>query len=158
MKPITEIRKEADRRLETAITREEAVTERENAVTAREEEVIERIEAVRDTESELSGKAEELDRREKKVREAEQAHKDSQNKLADSWTEYHETVHRTNASLSKREREVEDGRKANDAIRIAQEKRSKEQDAQDRQIKDRYATLQRAIEEWRAKPIVTGKH
>lgn len=160
--PLEARKEEAMKPVDALLRRAEAiagenVTEKAR-LSALSTELIDRLEKVRDREDNVSDReqtAEErhtaLDTREKKIEASEEATKTSAESLAQKWVVYHKTVHDTNADLEKREKRVQDGTKANEIIREAQEKRATEQDAFDRQLKDRSATLERAAQEILAK-------
>ncbi len=155
MKPIHEIRKEADQRLLRAGERE-----RENELAGETLEkdrllLTERIEAIVDREQEAERKDNELGERERKIENREKIVDSSEKSLKEKWVEYHEKVNITNLDLKRREKEVEDGKRANNAIRKNLEAEAERQTQERRALQDGWKTLERSKKRPENNPINT---
>lgn len=144
MKPIDEIRKEADIRLKNATDKEADLARRENALATDRQILEERHEALEEREDALAEKSEALDRREVNLKAAEQENKRSAESLSAKWLEYHSAVSKSNAEIERREKEVQDARKVNDAVRESNEAESKRLVQERRALQDGYTALEQA--------------
>lgn len=147
MKPIDEIRKDAEARLEHAINRDIEVNKREAKLEAQTQDFIELAEKLVTRENEVEERASELDRREEKVQKAEEDTKRSAGNLAVKWGDYHKSVNALNArseALERQAKEIADARRANEAVREANEKESSRLVQERRAIHDAYIALEQA--------------
>lgn len=149
MKPIGAIRKEADDRNAKSKVREVQIIQRETAVADREEDVAEReadfIAEMQDGRQVISEREEVVARREKAAQaEADRLALSAQD-LSQKWVEYHEAVNKKNAEIEEKEASVAAAKRVNEIARLENEKRTIEHREKDREIADRYATLERAI-------------
>lgn len=151
LKPIHDTKNEAEKLLKSAKAKEIELERDRKALNEAQEDLLDRLEHIADTEGEIANENIEIENKKKLVESAELKLKKSQIALSEAWAKYHLEVGIVNKDLVRREKEVEDGKKANEIIREQQEKRAKEQDEHDRQIADRYGTLGRAIEEAKLK-------
>lgn len=112
------------------------------------QQLSEKLEAVIDREAEALEKAQKLDKRESAITSAESENKHSTDELAKKWLEFHKDVEMTNTSLRIRERDIANGKSVNESYAAELTKKAREQVEKDRELVDRYATLQRATEEF----------
>lgn len=152
MKPIEAVRKEADDRNEASKELEEAVAAKETAQTEAGEELTERTEAANDRDQEQNEREQGLEQRETNLRASEETSGASARALSEKWATFHLAVHAKNDDFEKREAVVAAGGKANERRTDEIGKRQVEQDAKDREIIDKYATLERSRKE-----ILEGK-
>lgn len=144
LKPVDEILKNAQVKLEELNGRESTLAARELVVKSGSEELVERIEAVRDAEQTNEEKVIALNKREDGVAAQEKRAKESSNKLAEDWIAYHKAVHKTNLDLTRREKEVSDGEKANEIYRTTLEATDAKQRDEWKAIRSGYAALEEA--------------
>lgn len=145
--PIKDKMKKANELLRVAEQREIELDEGKKALKRAQEDLLEKLETITDKESRLAEEDIEIKKRKKILKDAEEKVITSQKSLSEAWAKYHLEVNQANKDLIRREKEVEDQKKANETVREQQEKRAKEQADHDRQIADRYGTLGRAIAE-----------
>ena len=156
LKPIDELKLEADEILRIANARASELDNRAKEIEANHEKNVELADRLVDRGDLLTSQENALESREEKIVASEKTLKDSANILADKWVEYHEAVNGQNVreqSLATKEAQVVQVTEAN-AIRKA------EQDTRDhvlyekkRGIIDGYAALQEAIREHREKGV-----
>ncbi len=147
MLPVEELRKEAEDRIAQVAIREEKVWNDEITNKNDLSELVERTQELVGREERVSEKEKELDKRENRVQGAETK---AQLGIADlnlKWVEYHKTVNATNADIERREKEIEDGKKANDIYKQSLDERAKELFEKDREITNNRAVLDVA---WKA--------
>lgn len=144
MKPIKEMRQEAESLLEEAKTKNEEADE--NLKKSKEDRsiLVEKTEDLVDRESSLDEREELVSLREANSSKEESRLKESQLKLAESWKNFHKEVHEANISLARREKEVADGAKANEVVRLANEAEAKRIVDADRAVADKYKALEQA--------------
>ena len=109
----------------------------------------------------LSDRKDELDHREKRVEIKENLAivedrrlKDSANTLADKWVTFHTTVNTSNVNFENKEKRIADTEKVLDIKKAELDKRDVLQTEHKSQIRDKYQTLARAIEEAKKKYII----
>lgn len=123
--------KEAEKAMEAVAPKEIALTVREKAVEVKEAEVVELRESLRPKEAEILS-------RENAVVESEKA-------LSINWDQYHKAVSDHDKEVAIRETRNKTDAIANENERKVLEERRAVQDRKDREIVDRYATLERTI-------------
>lgn len=144
MAPIHEIRQEAEQRLEAAKNREVEVERREVAIAEREQLLADRAIALVSREEANEEKADDLDTREERIAGEEKRLKESEVALAEKWAVHHGEVAKANASLERREKEVEDGKKANAAYAASLYEKDRKQADEWKAIRSGYAALEEA--------------
>lgn len=148
MKPIEEVRKEADERNAKSKEREEAAALLEKELNDRDEVSLNEIEKFEDRKQLQNEREENLDKREEKVKAEEAISKESLAGVNKRWAEFHEVVAVKEKEFDTREAAVNAGEQANLAKAEELEKVSNEQSHQHRQIADKYETLGRARAEF----------
>lgn len=108
-----------------------------------------KFEDLSDREQIITERESAVDKREEKITLSENAVQESADKLSAKWVVYHTAVHTFNESMKVREREVSDAWKAIAVVRESQDKRAKELQLYDYQLKDRSKTLEIAAIEIR---------
>ena len=148
LKPINEIKNNAEKLLNDARTANDRLNAKNAEFDAKfkenNEKITERLEDVIDKEHEISDKSTELDNRELGIKAAETEIKKSTDNLGAEWVKFHEKVYVVNGDLERREKEVEDAKKANDAIRQSNEAEAARLRQEDRAIRDKYVALEQA--------------
>ena len=147
LKPIDESIRQSEKLLATIEEKNLDLENREAEIGSAKEVLSERLEAILDRETDAMEKDKVLDVRQKNVEYAEEKNKESTASLSEKWIEYHRAVTEKNREFEKREIEVQAGKKANEAQRVEWERRKKDQDQLDIQLKDRSATLERSAAE-----------
>lgn len=148
MKPVTELREEAKRRVADVEIREKNVAIQEQKNRDKEEMLLDRLEAAEDTNASLIAKEKELDWRQDKIAESESKLKDSTKELSQKWLDFHKAVATKNEDFVKREKVLKDFTLANEQEREGFKKIRKELSDKDRAITDKYQTLLMASEEF----------
>lgn len=110
---------------------------------------ITKYEDLSDREQVITERESALSKREEKITVGETALKNSTEQLSARWVTYHTAVHTFNENMKVREREVNDAWKAIAVVRESQDKRAKELQQYDYQLKDRSKTLEIAALEIR---------
>lgn len=108
-----------------------------------------KFEDLSDREQIITERESALDKREERVTASEGTLKASTEELGAKWVAYHTAVHTLNESMKVREREVSDAWKAIAVVRESQDKRAKELQLYDYQLRDRSKTLEIAALEIR---------
>lgn len=152
MKPIHDIRNEAEQRLASAKKAETEVELARETLKKSTAELAERVEAIIDREKAAEERDTDLDNRERKVAIKESAVEKSEKSLNEKWVKYHEAVNGSNLDLERREKEVRDGQKANEVVRQSLAAEGIQLSNDRRALRDGYATLERSKTE-----ITTGK-
>lgn len=143
MKPINEHKKEAESKMQEALGKEKEIERREQKVTEQEEILLERIDSISNRDQEQNEREESLNTREVKIKSQEEANKQSTLKLNKEWAELHAKTHEINADIARREKQIIDGERANDAIRDSLNKKEEENRQYKRQLLDERQTLDR---------------
>ncbi len=147
LKPITELRKEAEKIYSIN------VKEKEELVEVREslDEEIERLSVVAediiDKVGSLEDKKEDINKREVAIIGVEKTLKASTDRLSQNWKKHHNVVHEVNADLSRREKEIVHGKETNKNFKQELDAEAERQKEERRAIKDGYESLARAREE-----------
>ena len=118
LEPIQKDRAEADRRLAEAIDKEAKNAELELSLAKTHDELVDRTTALVEREERAVERDQDLSRREEKVNLEEQTSQTSAKRLSVKWSEFYQRVDETNADLAHREKDVENGRKANETFRL----------------------------------------
>lgn len=155
--PLKATRKEADERLQAVVTREKAAVEQEGALQTRERDVVERLERVLEREQESAEERNRVVQWEARITDEETRLKESQQKLAAEWVDFHKQVHAANADLAVREQAITGTAKANALYKESLDRKAREQEEHDRDIVDRRATLERAWSEFNTLSNNNGK-
>lgn len=153
MKPIDAVREEAERRLETAKQAEEAVAAREVAVAAREREQDERETANQARETAIANREQEVAEREAHASDRERESEHARNTHAKEIATFQEYTRAENAAIESRKATVLERERACEIREGEIERRAAHYQEKDREIADRYATLERATKE-----ILTKQH
>jgi hypothetical protein len=148
MKPIEEIRAEAEERNQKSQEREDAVAGREKAADERNEQYVEDLENLDDRKQLLDEREEILAEREMRVKEEEEKSKESLKGVNLRWAELHELIAVTDANMKQRESLVSAGEQANNIRAKELETRHVELLQRSRQLTDQYETLGRARTEF----------
>jgi len=145
--------KPIESRLEEVLQKEEQnrkthslLKEKSISLNNKEYELNDRLGLILDREQELDELSINLKNREIGIKNAEEEIKNQTSRLAEKWVTYHTSVHAFNENIKLREQQVQDAIRANEIVRESLDKRALEQKDLDRQIKDRYQTLERNIE------------
>lgn len=149
LRPIEEIEQEARNRNEQSKQRVQILNDRQIEIDKQEARITEEWEAIDDRKQLLDEREEELNTRESKIKLAEDQLKESTNGLNERWAQFHIAVAEKEKELVDRENAVRAGEEAN-RIQLAEfAQLEKDYQQKDREIKDRYATLERAADEIR---------
>lgn len=151
LKPISELQAQADGRIAAVEVREKACEEREKDLLPRERAVMERAEHQIDLQEDLDECKEDLDLREKGIAAEELRLKGSEESLAAKWSDFHATVYAKNAELETRESSIRSAEQSNETVRQSLDIQRKDQDERERQLRDRYETLGKAVKEFEQK-------
>lgn len=147
LKPIDEIRQEAEKLLESA-NRAQADVEADKAELQEGwDHLAVLMEDVTDRETSNVEKSDELDQRERRVAESEARTKESAEKVSQEWLKFHKEVHGANESLARREKGVADRAKANNEFAASLSNKETELMAREIRLKDQYETLARSKKE-----------
>lgn len=144
MKPIKEIHADADRRLDEAKKIHADADNRESQLNERQEQIQERAESVVNKENEIQERGGILAKRENRIEIEEKRLKESSEKLAAKWAEYHIGVTTAERIFRQREADIEAAKKANDSIRESNLKESARLVEERRAVKDLYRALEEA--------------
>lgn len=144
LKPIHEARIEAENKLFQADKRTIELDAREAGLTEREQNLAERSEAIIDREAENTERSQKLDAQESGAKAEEARIKQSQDKLAVEWANFHQTVHAANNRLIEREKAIEDGRRANEIVMESNRIESARLVQERKAIQDGYVALEQA--------------
>lgn len=144
MKPIGTLQKEAEERILAVEKREEIMSAWEKDVEKRENVVTESFLDIQDQRDEIVMAQQDLDKRESRIASEESRLKESQEKLADEWITFHKEVIESRDSLAILQKEVEDTKKTNNAIRQSNEAEALRLIDEDRTIRDKYVALEQA--------------
>lgn len=147
LKPIDDIKKEWEDKVEEV----KVVLEETKVNLAKSEKIKEEnlnmADKLTDKHEDLDIREEKLEKRDKGISLEETRLKSSSDALTDGWVKLHEATNKANTDLEKRDNDLKDREKVIDIRKEEQDKREIEQNNHDRLIKDRYATLERAIKE-----------
>lgn len=144
MKPVDDLRKEAENTMKMVREDELAVRSREIAVLDRENDLADRLSSVIDRETEVSEKEAEIEQKQAKIDQETEILRASSRALSEKWAEYHTKVHLFNAEAEEKSQKIaseiagiEAGRKVNqeEALRLTNERRA---------IHDAYLALEQA--------------
>jgi hypothetical protein len=151
LKPVQELVNQAQEKLDKVLVREAACDEREKNLVERERSVVERAEQQIDLQEDLVERKEDLDSREKGIASEEARLKTSEEALAAKWTDFHETAYAKKTEIESRESAVLTAEKSNDVVRQSLDTQREDQDRRERELRDRYRTLEQAVEEFNKK-------
>ncbi len=151
LKPIIDVRAEADTYLADAKATLARAERKEALVDEKHEENMDLAETLKDRESDVGSRETKVTSREEMVTVEESRLKDSSNALADKWVVYHSTTTRVNTDFENREKRITAREKTLDIRQGQLDERDKFQTGHVRQIRDKYATLGRAVDEARKK-------
>ncbi len=112
-----------------------------------EELLVSRFENLADREAEAEERHLALNLREAGIQSADEEMKRSLDKLSDSWVEFHKTVRASNEMLLRREKEIEDSKKANEQFLASLNAKEKILNDRHRQLADGYAQLAKSQKE-----------
>lgn len=153
MQPVEKLRQEAQVQLDENLKQGKILAGKISNIEQEKEKLLERIDQQTDREIVFKEKQGEVDRREKTVKAQEAELTRSTNSLSDKWLTYYTTVAKNNEELFKKTSAVEVESEANKVRAAELEKIALDQIEHGRQIKDKYATLESAIKEWRDKGV-----
>jgi hypothetical protein len=151
MKPIEELEIEARQRIATVAIREEAIVSREKNLKDQEDNLREAVEGQMETAELLADREDAIKKKEQGVWAEEKRLKKSNEELTAKWASFHAAVYEKTEELAVRESQVLMDAKANEIVREQLKSQEHDQNARDLQIKDRYATLVKATEEFMKK-------
>ena len=150
LKPILDTQKEANEMLKKAeVILKDAKTESDALFAKNKSEKeanLDHAEALRDKEDKIDVFQEKLIKREGRIVDEESRLKYSSIKLSQKWADLHEATTKTNAHIADRELKIQLTESAFEVQKIEMDKREADQDARDRAIADKYATLIRTTE------------
>lgn len=153
MRPVAELKKEAENLLIKILKRENKIQERENKayetekrVNLKIEDISERLEELIDREKEIENKENDINNRLIGIKKEEEKIKESLHNLSKKWSEFHQRVLIINSSFEIREKEIESGQKINESINLEFEKERIRLRKEDLAIKDKYKELEKSIE------------
>ncbi len=151
LKPIYGLRVEAENAINEAKQAIVEVNKEKDRIEQLHEDNIDLAEKLQDKHNDLNERESKISHKENVIKAEEARLKDGNNQLTNKWVELHTATAKANADLEKRENKIKDSMKVLDIREEAQNKREIEQNNHDRLIKDKYATLGRAIEEAKTK-------
>jgi hypothetical protein len=155
--PIDDIRSQAEAvLLDAQATASRAVAKEKNA-EALHERSVEAADKIEELKGELDYRSSKLDDREREIKREEARQKASADSLAGKWTELHKAAAESNErtlALDEREAKLILRERATEIRATEQNDRQRKQNLKDDEIKDRYATLEKAIEEHRKNGII----
>jgi hypothetical protein len=146
MKPVNDLRKELELKIEETEEINKKISKGFKDVEAGHEKNLELADKLKDKEDELGQREAKVSDSEDKCKREEAILKKSSENLAVKWAQFIEKVDKANKELEDRETKVTDREKVLEIRGESQNKREIEQNNKDREIKDRYETLQRAIQ------------
>ncbi len=147
MKPIEQVRAEANTLLEIANLKQNDLNSREKDLNALKDNLLDKREDLDIRESEIVSKENDLDKREKRVVESEEKTKESANALTKKWSEFHKEVSTANTDLDRKKKEIDDGQKANESFHKSLLETEKKNEQDRIAIKQGYLNLRRATNE-----------
>lgn len=147
MKPIHEIRKEAEESLAAVTAKASNLTIREEAIVKAEREIVERMLAVTEKEDAIEDTIDGLNKREERIASEEETLKLSAGNLSSKWFEYHAIAHELNRDRLKLDKERDAQQSANKAVRDGLEAFKEELNKERIALIDAYAALAKAKEE-----------
>lgn len=152
--PVRVIEEHVNQRAKENETNALQLSQREIRLKTAEEKNVETAERLHDKQQDLDEREEKIQHGESGIVAAKDEVKKSAAALGKKWAAYHEAIATTNEEaakrneeLEKREKVVEAGEKANEIAKEENEKRALEYKEKDKEIADRYATLERATTE-----------
>ena len=151
MKPIKQQKKDAEKLFIDAERELSEVSKQKESLNEREEELIERTGLIIDREQVIQETEDDLSSRQEILQKQEKATGNSVDKLNKSWVEFHNEVNETNSKIKQQRLIIETGRKTNEVFAESLKEKSDDLENRDRQIQDKYQTLQRALEEFNKK-------
>lgn len=151
LKPVDDIKKEWEEKLEDIKVVLEETKQGLTKIEEDKEKNLELADKLQDKAEDLALREEKIEKREKGTIAEEKRLRDSSNTLSDGWVKLHEDTNKANTEIGKKEQDLRDRERVLDIRGEEQDKREIEQNNHDRQIKDRYQTLERAIEESKKK-------
>ena len=151
LKPIESIRAEADTHLNEAKQALARAEEKERGADTKYEQNVDLAEKLEEKKDELAEREDKVTIREDRATVEESRLKDSANALTDKWVKLHSETNRINVDFENREKRISDREKVLDIRQAQQEEREVLQTEHRKAIRDKYATLARAIEESKKK-------
>lgn len=151
LKPVDDIKKEWEDKLEEVKDILEETKENLEKSEKIKEENLDMADKLADKREDLSIREENIEKRENGLSLEEKRLKSSSDTLTDGWVKLHEATNIANKEIDKKENAIKDREIIIDIRREEQDKREIEQNNHDRLIKDRYETLERAINESKEK-------
>ncbi len=145
MKPIEDVRAEADKYLEKAKKALTRATQKEADAEDVHQENLDFIETLKDREDELIERENKVTSREEMATVEDNRLKDNATSLAEKWVEYYKKVEETNKDIKKREDKVRGREKVLDITRQQLDERETEINHLDTLVKDKYATFGRTV-------------
>jgi len=151
MRPVEDLEAEARQRLAAIADRERLMDIRETNVQQREFSLREVAEDQMENAEVLARREELIGKRERGALAEETRLKRSNDELTAKWSDFHTAVYKKTEELATRESRVIMDTKANEIVQEELKAREHALNARDVQIKDRYATLVKATEEFMKK-------
>lgn len=151
LKPIEQVKTEAETTLETAKKALSRALQREKDADALHEENLDLADDLKDKKEELHDREQRVEKKENINIVEERRLKDSANTLANKWVAFHEAVNTSNVNFENKEKRIQATEKVLDIRKAELDKRDVLQTEHRRQIRDKYQTLARAIEESKKK-------
>lgn len=147
MKPVRELTIKAEAVFEDNLRRADDLSNRERIGRAQENSINRRFEELTVAEIENAKKEDDLDIREEGIAKSEQEIKSQTEKLANDRTAFSIQTLDANTALEVREKNLAAAESTIETARVKQQERDADQNKRERQLKDRYATLESAQKE-----------
>jgi len=144
LKPIEAEQKQLDERKIDIDRGEKALVEAKVGLDAREFDLNDRRDDLDESETLVQEREDLVSLKESNLVKAEDRHKASEEALSKRWAEFHVEVARANTDLLRREKEVIDGRIANEAIRAELTEERKRMSDERVSIRDTYRAIEQA--------------
>lgn len=151
LKPIEVVKTEANTTMEEAKTALSRALAKEKEVDALHEENLDLADKLADKKDELAQRERDVESRENANIREDLRLKDGNKKLADKWVEFHTKVNLSNTNFENKEKRIAGTEKVLDIRKAELDKRDALQTEHKKQIRDKYQTLARAIEEAKKK-------
>lgn len=151
LKPIEVVKIEADTTMEEAKKALSRALQREKDAEALHEANLDLADDLKDKKEELHDREQRVEKKENINIVEERRLKDSANTLANKWVAFHTAVNTSNVNFENKEKRIANTEKVLDIRKAELDKRDVLQTEHRRQIRDKYQTLARAIEEAKKK-------
>ena len=146
LKPVDDIKKELEDKVVILNEKLEKVETGLNQNEKDHETNLDNADTIKDLQEDIEARDEKLKKKEQGAKSEEERLRKSNDSLTDAWVKLHEATSEANTDIDKKSSEIGDRETVLEIRGEEQDKRQVEQNNHDRQIKDKYETLGRAIE------------